>query len=548
VGRASDADAGAFAEPDKASALGGGSARTGDLAEPEWAWGAEIGSVEGSVDAEGGGEAARTAGEVEQAGGLAVILHLFDAFKRFERTDEDATADSRDFCAHVEHEVVAVTEINVGVAAAQKHGAIARGWTAKVVRGGITSRVTFGLNDAPAETDAGEFADDDLADQEARQGDGIRGQFGAAKAADSNGNFAGLGGWQARQSSGAVRKSNLTPDQVFPPALHRTDSKRKPMEPAKRQHVRTRMDQLLYAEFGPENGSILLNLSEEGCSFQSIAPVRTEHVRFSVSVGDGRKLEGDGQMVWSDAARKTGGVRWKRPRSGEVRKRRRNWASWGNQGARNPQETALQAENSRFLDLAGERLNNEEGMKARAGGAEDMFLDVKDLAVRKLPIRKSYAPGSIDYQTAEIKQMEPLEVNATAELLDGQIRIAGDIETKVELVCARCLEPVVEEVSRTFDLFYSPLPKGVKPEEARLKEDDAEIGFFEGEGLFLADVLREQVLLALPMKAICRGDCRGLCPNCGANLNHEECRCETHATDPRLAPLARLKQDWLKKQ
>jgi uncharacterized protein len=198
--------------------------------------------------------------------------------------------------------------------------------------------------------------------------------------------------------------------------------------------------------------------------------------------------------------------------------------------------------------LASERLNNEESMSVRAGGAEDMFLDVKDLAVRKLPIRKNYAPGSIDYQTAEIKQIEPLGVNATAELLDGQIRIAGDIETKVELVCARCLEPVVEEVSRTFDLFYSPLPKGVKPEEARLKEDDAEIGFFEGEGLFLADVLREQVLLALPMKVICRSDCRGLCPNCGANLNHEECRCETHATDPRLAPLARLKQDWLKKQ
>ena len=198
--------------------------------------------------------------------------------------------------------------------------------------------------------------------------------------------------------------------------------------------------------------------------------------------------------------------------------------------------------------MAGERLNNEESMSVRAGGAEDMFLDVKDLAVRKLPIRKSYAPGSIDYQTAEIKQIEPLEVNATAELLDRQIRIAGDIETKVELVCARCLEPVVEEVSRTFDLFYSPLPKGVKPEEARLKEDDAEIGFFEGEGLFLADVLREQVLLALPMKVICRSDCRGLCASCGANLNHEECRCETHATDPRLAPLARLKQDWLKKQ
>jgi uncharacterized protein len=177
-----------------------------------------------------------------------------------------------------------------------------------------------------------------------------------------------------------------------------------------------------------------------------------------------------------------------------------------------------------------------------------MFLDVKELAVRKVLIRKSYAPGSVDYQTSEIKQVEPLEVNATAELLEGNIRVAGAIESKVELVCARCLEPVVEDVQRSFDLFYSPLPKDVKPEEARLQDDDAEIGFFEGEGLFLADVLREQVLLALPMKVICRGDCRGLCPSCGANLNHEECRCETHTTDPRLASLARLKQDWLKKQ
>jgi DUF177 domain-containing protein len=187
-------------------------------------------------------------------------------------------------------------------------------------------------------------------------------------------------------------------------------------------------------------------------------------------------------------------------------------------------------------------------MGVRAGGAEDMFLDVKDLAARKLRIRRNYAPGSIDYHTAEIKQTEPLEVTATAELLAGQIRITGELETKIELVCARCLEPVIEDVNPAFDLIYRPVPKVLKPKEDRLKDDDTEIGFFEGEGLFLADVLKEQVLLALPLKVICRGDCRGLCPNCGANLNHEECRCETHATDPRLAPLALLKPDWLKKQ
>ena len=177
-----------------------------------------------------------------------------------------------------------------------------------------------------------------------------------------------------------------------------------------------------------------------------------------------------------------------------------------------------------------------------------MFLDVKELAVRKIRIRKSYAPGSMDYHSGEFKQAGPLEVRASAELDEGQIRITGSLQTKIELVCARCLEPVVEEVSRDFDLFYRPMKTIAKEDEVHLREDDTEIAFFQGEGLFLADVLAEQVLLALPMKVICRGDCRGLCPHCGVNLNSEECRCESHAADPRLAPLARLKLDWFKKQ
>lgn len=177
-----------------------------------------------------------------------------------------------------------------------------------------------------------------------------------------------------------------------------------------------------------------------------------------------------------------------------------------------------------------------------------MFLDVKDLAVRKIRIRKSYAPGAVDYHTSDFRQSEPLEVRATAELLEGQIRITGDLHTRVEMVCARCLEPVTEDVAREFDLFYRPIASMTREEEERLKLDDTEIAFFEGEGLFLTDVLAEQVLLALPMKAICRSDCRGLCAQCGVNLNNEECRCEVHVADPRMAPLARLKQDWLKKQ
>ena len=66
-----------------------------------------------------------------------------------------------------------------------------------------------------------------------------------------------------------------------------------------------------------------------------------------------------------------------------------------------------------------------------------MFLDVKELAVRKLRIRKTYSPGSIDFHSSEIKQVAPVEVTATAELLEGQIRIEGQLETKIEMACAR---------------------------------------------------------------------------------------------------------------
>ena len=86
-----------------------------------------------------------------------------------------------------------------------------------------------------------------------------------------------------------------------------------------------------------------------------------------------------------------------------------------------------------------------------------MFLDVNELAVRKIRIRKSYAPGTVDYRTGDFRQAEPLEVRATAELVEGQIRVTGELHTRLEMVCARCLEPVHEDIAREFDLFYKPV-------------------------------------------------------------------------------------------
>ncbi|HEY0564211.1 MAG TPA: DUF177 domain-containing protein, partial [Terriglobales bacterium] len=75
-----------------------------------------------------------------------------------------------------------------------------------------------------------------------------------------------------------------------------------------------------------------------------------------------------------------------------------------------------------------------------------------------------------------------------------------------------------------------------------IREGDTEIGFYEGDAITLEDVLKEQVLLSLPEKRLCREDCKGLCPQCGHDRNSEQCQCETGFKDPRWAALDEIRK------
>ena len=173
-----------------------------------------------------------------------------------------------------------------------------------------------------------------------------------------------------------------------------------------------------------------------------------------------------------------------------------------------------------------------------------MLIAVKELKRHKLTIAQQFAPGMIDYRTRDFRQLGLLTTEAVAELEGGEIHLAGHLETRVETACARCLEPVTREVSADFDLRYRPVASLAAEAEISLEEEETQIGFYKGEGLFLTDVLAEQVHLALPMKSVCREDCRGLCPECGANLNLGSCGCRRTSVDPRLVALA----DWKRQQ
>ena len=179
-----------------------------------------------------------------------------------------------------------------------------------------------------------------------------------------------------------------------------------------------------------------------------------------------------------------------------------------------------------------------------------MFLDIKELELHPLDFEEEFQPDAID-MGGDARQRGPLKAWGRAEVVEERhgkhqvikdIRLRGRLSAGLELQCARCLEPVSQQVKRDFELLYRPLGADAGRDELSVTDAEAEIGYYQGEGLLLEDVLREQLLLALPLKVTCKEDCKGLCPQCGKNLNQEQCSCSTAAEDPRWAALKDVRE------
>jgi uncharacterized protein len=179
-----------------------------------------------------------------------------------------------------------------------------------------------------------------------------------------------------------------------------------------------------------------------------------------------------------------------------------------------------------------------------------MLIETKELELHPVDFREEFSPGAIDLGE-DVRQKSPLLSEGQADLVEEHhgkhqvvqdIRLRGKLETDLEVSCARCLEPVQLAVKRDFDLLYRPLGTDAGHEELSVTDAEAEIGYYQGEGLLLEDTLREQVLLAVPLKALCREDCKGLCPHCGKNLNVEgACSCADEVEDPRWGALREIR-------
>jgi uncharacterized protein len=178
-----------------------------------------------------------------------------------------------------------------------------------------------------------------------------------------------------------------------------------------------------------------------------------------------------------------------------------------------------------------------------------MEFKISELEREPIEFDLELAPGAVDFGS-EAEQEGDLAASGLAEVIHehrgprdivADIRLRGKFAGRFRVPCARCVEPVEIPLAADYDLIFRPVGADSDAPERSITAPETEIGYYQKDSLLLEDVLREQVLLSLPVRTLCKPDCKGLCPRCGENRNTDLCHCDENQSDPRWEALAGLR-------
>jgi uncharacterized protein len=170
-----------------------------------------------------------------------------------------------------------------------------------------------------------------------------------------------------------------------------------------------------------------------------------------------------------------------------------------------------------------------------------MIIDL--IAMESSPYRfaATIAPAEIELESEGAMLTSDARIEAVVTRHIAQADVDGEINADVELECSRCLQPVAQTLNFQFRASFVAPENYSEAKETELRADDLEIAILESNDIDVAELVREQILLNLPAQVYCAEDCKGLCPQCGANRNLIDCKCEEKEIDPRWAALKGLK-------
>jgi uncharacterized protein len=173
-----------------------------------------------------------------------------------------------------------------------------------------------------------------------------------------------------------------------------------------------------------------------------------------------------------------------------------------------------------------------------------MIIDLRELRLNDEPLEidKDFTNSELVVDSELFHLESPIASHVVISLRGDCVRVAGHLRGSLSMTCCRCSKPIFQPVDKDFLVDYWPDPVSREGEELRLNYDDLEVGFYHGDEFDLSAVISEQIVLEVPMKPVCRENCKGLCDQCGADLELGPCSCERNRIDPRLSALAEYRK------
>ena len=152
-----------------------------------------------------------------------------------------------------------------------------------------------------------------------------------------------------------------------------------------------------------------------------------------------------------------------------------------------------------------------------------------------------YDVSELPLDDAEVRLLGPGEVSGRIRREGNEVVLRGKLEARLEVVCGRCLQPVELPISTEFTERFVRAVSWAADDQHELREEDLNLAVFDGETIELDDLVREELLLAVPVNVLCSEDCEGLCPICGIDRNLKSCQCENKEIDSRWQKLKHLR-------
>jgi len=150
-------------------------------------------------------------------------------------------------------------------------------------------------------------------------------------------------------------------------------------------------------------------------------------------------------------------------------------------------------------------------------------------------------------QNHECEFLEPIKIHIKAFRVRELFEVEGAFQTRIRLTCSRCLNDFDTSFKSEFELTYTKelasITESSDEEEIELRVEDIGLLYFRGEEINLRDAIQEQVVLAFPLRSLCAETCKGLCTQCGADLNQRDCGCMVAPGTNKFAALKDLKLD-----